>query len=636
MRLIKQTIAIVFSLFSTIILAQEPTDFSATLFSETLKENADAIIRYNKKTIEVLGVDKMIVKQKRVITVLNKLGKKHVNAYLHYNEDTKISKLNAAIYSSTGKRIEKYSKSDFQDVSAVDGGTLYSDSRVKYLEYTPTSYPYTVVLEWEYKNASTAFIPSWFPVESYNVSVEKSIYEIHNPLNISYRKREKNFDGYAIKNTTNETSISYGIANQPAIKYEERTISFNEFVPNLTIAFDVFALKGVKGTAKNWKEFGKWMYEKLLKGRAMLSPATVAKAKDLIKDINDSREKVKKIYEFVQSKTRYISVQVDIGGWEPISANKVDEVSYGDCKGLTNYTKALLDAVGIESHHVIIYAKNKRNIDKNFTSMQGNHMILNVPNNGEDIWLECTSQTTPFGFLGNFTDDRDVLVITPDGGVIKRTPKYNKNNQQDIKATITLNENGSVGASVKRTSYGVQYNDKYHIEGYTEKELNKYYKSYVWDYNNNLELSNIQLSNDKEAIEFTEDLFVNVNSYATVNETSYLFRVNLLNKTTNIPKRYRNRKRPLKIHQSFEDTDTYTIKLPKGFSTDLLPPKKEIKNKFGSYTVTFNKVDENTISYNRKFSLNEGVYPKEDYKPYRKFIKSVARYDNLRIELQKQ
>ena len=180
------------------------------------------------------------------------------------------------------------------------------------------------------------------------------------------------------------------------------------------------------------------------------------------------------IYKFVQEKTRYISVQVDIGGWQPITANKVDEVSYGDCKGLTNYTKALLDVVGVKSHHVILYASNNRNVDKNFTVLQGNHMILNIPNEGDDIWLECTSQTIPFGFLGDFTDDRDVLVITPEGGIIKRTPAYiNDNNLQILKADINLLPNGNIIATLEKKSYGSQYNDRYHIESYTKKEIDK-------------------------------------------------------------------------------------------------------------------------------------------------------------------
>ena len=161
--------------------------------------------------------------------------------------------------------------------------------------------------------------------------------------------------------------------------------------------------------------------------------------------MKDPIEKAKIVYAFMQNKTRYISVQVGIGGWEPIAANKVDAVGYGDCKGLTNYTKALLDAVGVTSYYTVVFAQDRRDIDKEFASLQGNHVILNIPNKGKDVWLECTSQTTPFGFLGDFTDDRNVLVITPEGGIIKRTPKYiNKDNLQTINADITLKENGSV------------------------------------------------------------------------------------------------------------------------------------------------------------------------------------------------
>ncbi|AZJ32672.1 Transglutaminase-like superfamily protein [Tenacibaculum mesophilum] len=628
---------IVFMLCSNIF-SQEKQNLSSISIPKELKESANAIIRLNKTIIDVESMDHLVVKQQRIVTVLNKLGKKHISAYKHYNNDTKITKLSAIIYDALGNKIKKYSKSDFQDVSAIDGGTLYSDSRVKFLEHTPTSYPYTVVFESEYKNSSTGFIPKWFPIENYNLAIEKSIYILNNPQNIPFRKREKNFDAFSIKNSSTDNNLNYSLTNQLAIRPEYYTLNFEELVPNMSISLDSFSLKGIKGNAKNWKEFGKWMYNELINGRNQLSPSTISKVKQLVKGINNSADKAKVIYEYVQNKTRYISVQVDIGGWEPIAANKVDEVGYGDCKGLTNYTKALLDAVGVKSHYSIVWAGNaKKNVSKDFSSMQGNHVILNIPNNGNDIWLECTSQTIPFGFLGDFTDDRNVLVITPEGGVIKRTPAYvNKDNLQLTKANVKLLSNGNISAHFERKSYGTQYNDKYHIENYTQKELNKYYKSNVWDYNNNLEVKNIQHINNKEKVEFTENIDIKIEKFATLRDSSYLFKLNIFNRITGIPKRYRNRQRPLEIERGFTDKDEFTFSLPQGYTLTSLPEEKKIANKFGIYSLSFEKIDDTTFKYKREFSLLKGIYPKEDYKAYSKFRKTVVKHDNLRIELIKQ
>ncbi len=55
----------------------------------------------------------------------------------------------------------------------------------------------------------------------------------------------------------------------------------------------------------------------------------------------------------MQDKTRYISVQIGIGGWKPMLADDVNKLGYGDCKGLTNYTKALLEAVDVPSYYTL-------------------------------------------------------------------------------------------------------------------------------------------------------------------------------------------------------------------------------------------------------------------------------------------
>lgn len=620
-------------IFSFKTTAQELSTLSSFTIPKELLENANAVVRSSETTLEIKAVDKLLVKEKRVVTVLNELGKKHIKAYQHYDNDTHIADLKVTVYDALGEKIKKYSKNDFEDVSAVDGGTLYSDSRVKYLDYTPTSYPFTIVFESEYSNSSTAFLPHWIPMETYTLSVEKSTFSFINSANIEYRKREESFDGYAIETSNQNNTLTYTLKNQPALKVEKQAPPFRDITPHLTLALNSFSLKGVQGKGSNWQEFGKWMYHSLYLNKNELNPKTIAEVNDLVKNLTSIREKAQKIYEYVQNKTRYVGVQIDIGGWEPIAANKVDEMGYGDCKGLTNYMNALLNAVGITSYHAIVYSGNKRNIDSDFTCMQGNHMILNIPDNENDLWLECTNQTMPFGFLGNFTDDRDVVVITPEGGLVKKTPSYKNSSLQNTTAQIKLDANGNITASLNRKSYGNQYNYRYGIKDYTQKELNKHYKSYEWDYNNNLELVNTKFTNNKDSVEFIEDIEVSITDYATISDANFLFRVNFFNKKTSIPDRYRTRKTALKIKQSFIDKDEYFIEIPVDYKLNGLPENKNISNKFGTYSISFEKINNNTLKYTRKHSINEGIYSKEDYKLYRQFIKTVAKYDNLRIEL---
>jgi len=626
------------SLFTCNLIFSQENTYASTLIPDELTEDANAVIRNSIIEITIKGIDKMVVYEKEVITVLNELGNVDARIAKGYNDDTKITKLSAKIYDALGKQIKKYSKRKFLDVSAVSGETLYSDERLKYVDYIPVAYPYTVVFESEYKNSSTGFIPRWFPTEGYYVGVEKSQYKLNNPLKIIVRTKKKNFKNYPIQDKSSEFNLHYIFENQRAIKPEALTIASRDFMPYLIVALNNFSLKGVKGYASNWKEFGKWQNKNLISGRDILEPATVTKIKDLVKGLDNPIEKAKLVYEFVQNKTRYIGVQVGIGGWKPILANQVDKVGYGDCKGLTNYTKALLSAVGITSYYTLVYAKQKINIDKDFATFQGNHAILNIPaselSGGNNIWLECTSQTNPFGFLGDFTDDRDVLVITPEGGVIKRTPSYkNETNLQTTKATIRLDEKGTIQATLERVSKGLQFANKYSYERYPKEELIKHYKSGVWGYNNNLEVESVKLKNDKEQVAFTEDFLISIEDYATVTDAEILFRVNFFNKNSFIPKRNRNRKLPLQISRGFKDEDESIIEIPKGYQVESLFEDKSIINKFGMYQISIDKIDEYHIKYKRTLFIKEGLYPKEDYKAYRAFRRKVAKNDNLRIAL---
>ncbi|MCB0382286.1 MAG: DUF3857 domain-containing protein [Psychroserpens sp.] len=620
-----------FILLSFQLMAQDEFLLQSILIPSELRENANAVIRMENTDIEILAVDKMIYRNKRIVTILNSSGDSKNGAYMGYDKNTTIKKLEVKIYNSMGEEIKKIKKNDFDDVSAVDGGTLYSDNRVKYLNYTPTGYPYTVLFETEVEYTSTAFLPGWRPIEGFYTSTQNSNYKITNSSGIEVKIKASNFDEYAIEK---HSDLHYSAKNLAAIKPESYSPPFNAFAPDLKASLTEFDMEGVKGVNNTWVDFGKWMNDKLIQDTQVLPQ----KVKDEIRlrtaNAKTNLEKAKIVYEYMQNKTRYISVQVGIGGWKPMLASDVDRLGYGDCKGLTNYTKAMLDEIGVENFYTVIYGgRDIRHIDNSFSSIQGNHVILCVPNESDYLWLECTSQTSPFGYNANFTDDRDALIITPEGGKIVHTKVYSaEENLLTTSATITLDELGNMNADIVSKSYGTQYGHHEGVQNQTEKDQKLYFKKY-WSYINALEINTVAYNNDKDKIEFTETFKVTAERYASKTGDRLLLQPNFFNRIESAPNRYSNRALPVEIDRGFTDVDTYEINIPHALEVEALMEPVSIKNKFGEYEASVTKTDDNKLIYKRKFLVNKGSYTKEDYENYRAFWLEVVKHDKSKIVL---
>ncbi|RXP57903.1 DUF3857 domain-containing protein [Lutibacter sp. HS1-25] len=624
---------LLFCIFSTSLFSQDYS-FEISKIPINLLNNANSVVLFEDTFVNVKSQNQMTIEVNTAVTVLNKLGDYNSHVYVHFDKNQKIKSIETYIYNASGKEINKVKSKEYEDVSAVDGGTLYGDSRMLYYKYTPISYPYTIQKKYVIETINTGFVPSWQPVDSYSTSVLSSSYQIKSSEGLAIRFKEKNFENYTIEKEVATNNLKYKVVNVEAIKREPYCPIFKDFTPYLLVGLNKFSLEGIDGEANNWAEFGKWRYDYLLNGNDEINDSAKSEVLNLVDGILDPIEKAKIIYKYVQDRTRYISVQEGIGGWMPIKANDVHRLGYGDCKGLSNYTKALLNAVGVEAYYTIIWAGDEnRDVEEDFFSMQGNHIILNLPTNDGDIWLECTNQKVPFGYLGDFTDDRNVLVIKPDGGIIKRTKIYeaSENLQKSI-GSYEVRGNGSIQAEVKIISKGTQYFDNLKSDGASDKELDVLFKDY-FSHINNIKFSELQVINNKKEMAFEEEIAFEASNYAILNGNEMLVPINAFNRNFVIPKRVRERKLSFQISQGYLDVDEVDIKLPVSFDIEYVPENKTIESKFGKYIVEVSKVDEHTYLYKRTIQINEGEYPKEEYELYRNFRKEISKYDNSKIIL---
>jgi hypothetical protein len=623
-------------LFSFTSFAQN-SEYTALNISDSLKENADAIVRLNQVDIIIASQRSMTTKNKRIVTVFNEKGLNAVDAVEYYDKSTTVRNIEAIVYDSQGKEIKKIKRKDFRDQSVISGGTFFSESRYIYLDYTPIQYPFTLVFESEVETSATAFIPKWLPLDNYYTSIEKSVLNVTYPNNLGFKKKEFRFLGFNIKKTTDTaTQLSYVATSILAQKPEDYSPALSDISPCVMMGLESFHLEGVDGTATTWEAFGKWYGNTILSGTTDLSDETKAKIKALVGAEIDPVKKAKIVYDYVQKKSRYVNIAVGIGGWKPMLANDVDRLGYGDCKALTNYTKALLQVVDVPSYNTILYGDSyKRDIDSEFVSMQGNHMILSIPNQDNYIWLECTSQDDPFGYQGTFTDDRNVLIIKPEGGEIVRTTIYeDKGNTQISKGNYTLSDDGSFSGTVTIISQGFQYSKKASLENIQPLDKDKYYKNY-WDNINNLKINKTVFSNDKENVKFTEDVQISATNYGSISGNKMMFVVDAFNQYTGNVKRIRNRKNLFQIQRGSVAEDEIEIVLPTGFSIEFLPSVVSLKGKYGEYRTEVVKKDNNKLLYKRYISVNKGKYSNTEYDEYRLFMEQINKNDNTKIILTK-
>ena len=111
----------------------------------------------------------------------------------------------------------------------------------------------------------------------------------------------------------------------------------------------------------------------------MLPEKLKQKITDLTKECKTDKDKIKALYNYMGDNTRYVSIQIGIGGLQPMEASKVFSTGFGDCKALSNYMMAMLQETGIPAYNTIINSKSESLFEDFASAGQTDHEILTVP-----------------------------------------------------------------------------------------------------------------------------------------------------------------------------------------------------------------------------------------------------------------
>ncbi|MBK8883617.1 MAG: DUF3857 domain-containing protein [Bacteroidales bacterium] len=607
--------------------------YKASDIPADLLKDAKAVVRKSETVIEISDIDKMVMKVTYAITILNENGIRNSVLTQFYDKFTTVRKIRSDLYDQYGVPIKNGLNVEVKDYSANVGYSLYEDNRVKVLDPKYRTLPFTVEYTYEIAFNGLLYYPAWSVYDDYNVSVENSSLNIVTSKGFKFRYLEKNIINRGVMKSAGDKIIyAWNYENMPAVKNEPFGKPFMEYTPVVYSAPSDFEIGGYKGNLDSWTNFGKWL-NLLGEGRNVLDKETNEKIKNLVSGISDENEKIKVLYDYLQNKVRYVLVKVGMGGWQSIDAETVNRVAYGDCKALSNYMKSLLDIIGITSYYTLVRAgESAPMINADFPSNQFNHVILCIPQLNDTLWLECTSQDIPYGYLGAFTDDRKALITTKEGGVLVSTRKYGmKDNRQLRKSVVDLSADGSAIAAVKTEYSGVLYDKIYPVLHMDAVDSRKFIQEHILIPSFNL----VSFSNEEEKSiipVIRENLNLKLSNYGTVMGSRILLKPNLMTRVEKLPYRTKDRKSEISIRRPYDEIDTVIIRLPSRYKLDKMPPKVTLTSKFGEYSAELIS-DNKTIGFIRRLKLFNGDYPVTDYPEFVDFFEKISMSDEIKVAL---
>ncbi|MDB5154631.1 MAG: hypothetical protein JWR54_3382 [Mucilaginibacter sp.] len=611
--------------------------YNASGIPDSIKEDANSIIRYSSDEIRIKGPGKAVIKHHSLVSILNEKGDKEAIIVYSYNRKyDSYSFIDIHIYDANGKMIKKYHKSDMYDGAASSDETLVTDDRFLGIKHTVSHYPETIEISYEENLNSYIDLPVWYIQGKPEQSVQEEHYKIVCDPAFNLHYKSKNISIAPVK-ASEEASDAYTwqIKNLRAIKKEEETMLWR-VLPSVVFTTNAFNCYGYPGDISSWQNFGKWI-QGLNNDMCTLSAPRIAEIRKMTDTIKNGKDKVKFLYKYMQGSMRYVGIQLGIGGFKPFPAAFVDEKKYGDCKALSNYMQALLKAVDIPSYYALIRAgENEEPADYSFPYNSFNHAILCVPFKNDTTWLECTSSTQPFGVLGPFTENRNALLITEDGGKLVNTPKSTpQGNLFNSEVHIELQPDGSAKAHMKVLSTG-GYREMF--IGITSEKTDEQ-KEFLIRYFNIKQptIFDFKTSPDKEElnqlnIDLEYDKFCDV---LAGDKQFYRPRVfDLWGMTVPILEK---RVTDFYLPHPMQKSCVTTIDLPAGFEIETLPGNASLKFTYGNYEINYvyNK-DKNQVISTAKFVLNAQIIPASKYTEMQQYMDGVAKAQNKKLVIRKK
>lgn len=595
---------------------------------EELLRDCDAVVRLSSTELVYVSPSAATERRQERITILNRAAAHKGYFACMVDKTRRLKSFSGTVTDGQGRIIRKLKRSElkYTEIST----NLADDSGYYLLEIHVPTIPYTVTYAYEidYRDGILAF-PTFMPLSDRETSLERGEYKLIVPkdLPVAYKCQHC---GEPRKSTEEGRDVySWALERVPAVRHEPDAPPLIDRIPLVLSVPHDFRFEGTQGSMRDWASFGMWQAG-LLRDRNLLPEALRAEVHRRTDSLASPREKVRALYEYMGETTRYVSIQLGIGGLQPMSAEEVFRTKFGDCKALSNYLRAMLRECGIEADYTLIHSRRPR-MHRDFASVnQADHVILRVPLPADTLWLECTNPDVPFGYIHTGIAGHDAVAITGGTGEFVTLPAYADTLNRILRhAEITVASDGSAKGHVTERFEAALFESAMAFAKTDARQKNDYLLK-------RLRIPTAKL--DAIACSECKDALPGIEIEYGFSTPQYL---NISGSRAFMPlfpfaKRgiFRGKERCCDIYRAtgFLEIATVTIRLPENMRAEAMPPSGAYSAPTGDYSFQID-AQNGIVTARFRAVMHAGTYSRDESANYEKLLNAVATAFNANVVL---
>ncbi len=470
-------------------------------------------------------------------------------------------------------------------------------------------------------------------------------------LPAGWRARSVTFNAAPIDNRSQGASLVWEARDLAEIPDEPDMPAASDLVPRLAVSFFAPSGQAAPGQFESWNDVAGWV-DRLTGPRAASTPAIVAKARELTAGAATDFDRISAIGRFAQ-RVQYVSIQTGLGrggGYQPRAAEEVLNRNYGDCKDKATLMRAMLGAIGMRSHLVLVYSGDRNYVRSEWASpQQFNHAIVAVvvPSGvdhpgvigesrlGRLLFFDPTDQFTPVGLLPLHEQGSHALVVDAAAGWLVKLPLAPESDHRVVRTVEgRISNGGAFEASVVERSTGDRAAQRRAVaaalDPSTYRMMTERRVAAVVQGGRVVGLSPEAAAGS----EFVQRMTIAADRYAQPMGGLLLIKLPFELGDEITPPSAGARRAPVAIEPRLVE-ETVRVALPAAFTVDEAPPDTSIETPFGHYSLKYS-VEPGGLVARRTMLVRGATIPKTDAAALNSFYERIRTADSTPVVLAKQ